>query len=87
MREVIQERNVSQEIDDACKEYPRLPDAISGLEWRLAHRPEEGVNRTHCYYVYRQSGFPNLNIPDVTVIYRYEGEAINIVRIRIEKAQ
>jgi hypothetical protein len=87
VREVIQEKEVSKAIDDACKDYPRIYDAIAGLEWRLGHRPQDGVARTAPFYVFRQSGFPNLNIPDITVLYRYEGEAITILRIKIEKSQ
>ena len=87
MREVIQESQVSEDIDKASKEYPRIYEAIAGLEWRLGHRPSDGVARKKPFYIFRQSGFPNLNIPDITVLYKYEGEAITIVRIKIEKPQ
>jgi hypothetical protein len=87
LREVIQEPEVSQAIDNAAKEFPRINDAIAGLEWRLGHSPTDGVARATPYFVFRQSGFPDLNIPDITVLYRYEGEAITIFRIKIQKSQ
>lgn len=64
MREVVQELAVSGAIDAATAEFPRLDDAISALEWRIGHKPEDAVSRDQ-YYVYRQRGFPRLNIPDI----------------------
>jgi hypothetical protein len=87
MREIFYETDVTQKIDAAVVKFPRIHDAIAGLEWRLGHRPEEAVARKKLYFIYRQKGFKNLNIPDITVVYRYEGERIHIFGIRIMEAE
>ena len=87
MREVVYDADVSKEIDAARKKFPRIDDAIAGLEWRLAHRPEEAVSRGNLFYIYRQIGFKNLNIPDITVVYRYENERVRIFGIKITEVQ
>ena len=86
MREVIYENSVSDSIDAAAAEFPRIHDAIAGLEWRIRHKPEDAVSRDK-YYIYRQEGFPRLNVPDIVILYRYEREIVNIVGIHIEKSQ
>jgi hypothetical protein len=85
MREVRYELSASGSLDAAAAEFPRVHDAMNGLEWRLRHKPEDAVSRDK-YYVYRQEGFAQLNIPDIVVLYRYEGEIVNIVALHIEKA-
>jgi hypothetical protein len=87
MREVVYENSVTKQIDAAVTKYPRIRDAVAGLEWRLGHRPQEAVRRANVYYIYRQRGFKNLRIPDITVVYRYEGEKVNIRGIRIMEAE
>jgi hypothetical protein len=87
MREVFYEDDVSRQIDEAANQFPRMDDAIAGLEWRLRHKPEEAVARGPIYYIFRQKGFKNLNIPDITVVYRYDGERIHIFGIRIMPAE
>jgi hypothetical protein len=87
MREVFYEDDVSQQIDAAAKQFPRIHEAIAGLEWRLGHRPKEAVARGLLYYIFRQKGFKNLNIPDITVVYRYDGERIHIFGIKITPAE
>jgi hypothetical protein len=85
MRVVIYEDAVSGSIDAAAAEFPRIHDVMAGLEWRIRHKPEDAVSRNK-FFIYRQEGFPRLNIPDIVVLYRYEGEAVNIVAIHIEKS-
>jgi hypothetical protein len=87
MREVFYETDVTKQIDAAAVQFPRIHDAVAGLEWRLRHRPKEAVSRGTLFFVYRQKGFTNLNIPDITVVYRYEGERIHIFGIRIMAAE
>lgn len=86
MRQIVQEHVVSEAIDQASAEFPRISDAISGLEWRLSHRPEDGIQRKSGFMVYRQSGFPTVDIPDITVLYTYDDNSVNVVRIRIDKS-
>jgi hypothetical protein len=86
MREVSQEHSVSAAIDAASAEFPRIHEAMMGLEWRLQHKPDDAVSRDK-YYILRQKGFPRLNIPDIVVLYHFEGESVNIVGIRIEKSK
>lgn len=87
MREVVYEHSVTKQIDAAATKYPRIRDAVAGLEWRLRHRPHDAVCRANVYYIYRQTGFKNLNIPDIIVVYRYDGEKVNIRGIRIMDAE
>jgi hypothetical protein len=86
MREVVLENCVSESLDAAAAEFPRIHDAMRGLEWRIGHKPHDAVARGE-FFVYRQQGFPSLNIPDMVVLYRFEGEVVNIVAIHIERAQ
>jgi hypothetical protein len=86
MREIVQELRVSEALDAAAAEFPRVHDAMRGLEWRLARRPKDAVSRDQ-YLIYRQKGFPTLDIPDIVVLYRYENEQVNIVGIHVERSR
>jgi len=86
MREIVHELRVSDALDAAAAEFPRVHDAMAGLEWRLAHKPQSALPRDE-YFIFRQQGFPHLNIPDIVALYRYDDWKINIVGIHIEKAK
>jgi hypothetical protein len=85
MRECVHEHRVSDAIDAAAAEFPRIFEAIAALEWRLQHKPLDAVSKSD-FFVYKQRGFPAHNIPDIVALYRYDGERVNIVAIHIERA-
>jgi hypothetical protein len=53
IRTVVQEREVSQDFEDARKSFRLVDEAVQALEWFLARTPEKGVHRKGRYWVYR----------------------------------
>jgi hypothetical protein len=82
MRTVITENTVSASVQIASKEFSRLDEQFEALEWRLAHRPENGVALKDGYMVYRQARVLS-NLPELTVVYTYTDHQVNILAIRI----
>lgn len=75
-RTVIQERAVSQDIENAVHSYRLVDEAIQSLEWTLAHKPEIGVHRRGRFWVYMQDGFKIHKIPEIVVLYSFSDDAV-----------
>jgi hypothetical protein len=86
IRTIVQSREVIQDIDAASKTYRRLDDCIRALEWRLAKSPEKGVFRTGRYWIHRQRGIASLNIPEISVLYSFTDDEVEMHAIYIRPA-
>jgi hypothetical protein len=86
MRTVIHSGEVSQDIDRAAKEFRRLDDCIRALEWRLVRSPEKGVHREGIYWIHRQKGIAALGIPEISVLYSFTDEEVELHAMNIRPA-
>ena len=87
MRTVIFSREAQQDIDSAAKLFRRLEDSIRALEWRLAHRPIDGVHRSGRFWIFRQTGIAALNIPEISVLYSFTDDEVEIHAVLIRPAE
>jgi hypothetical protein len=89
-RSIIQEPGVSQNIDAARKNWPRLDDAWAGLEWLLARkastlglaREEGGV----LYRAYKQGGDSLASTPDILILFTCTDDQVIVHATRITPA-
>jgi hypothetical protein len=87
MRTVVQDREVTQDIEAARKQFRRLDDSIMALEWRLGHQPTDGVHRENKYWLYRQRGFASRDIPEISVLYSFTDDTVELHAIHIRPAE
>jgi len=78
MRTVVQDREVTQDIEAAKKSYRLVEGAIQGLEWLLARNPKEGIHRTGKYWLYNQAGVKIHRIPEITVLYSFTDDEVTL---------
>jgi hypothetical protein len=87
-RTVIQDREVSRDIEDAIRSSYRLvDDATRSIEWTLAHKPECGIHRSGRYWIYSQAGFKVHRIPDITVLYSFSDDEVTLHAIMFRPAE
>lgn len=86
-RTVIQDRQVSKDIEDAIRSYRLVDDAIQSVEWTLSHKPDCGTHRSGRYWVYSQAGFKVHRVPDITVLYSFTDDEVTIHAIVFRPAQ
>jgi hypothetical protein len=70
-RTVIKEREVAQDIEAAKASYSMVDEAMSGIEWTLAHDTQAGTHHSGPYWVYAQNGFRDHRIPEIVVMYSF----------------
>lgn len=88
MRTVIQDRQVSKDIEDAVHSSYRLVDeAVQSIEWTLVHKPEIGVHRSGRFWVYMQSGIKIHRIPEIVVLYSFTDDEVILHAIVFRSAQ
>lgn len=86
-RTVIQDRQVSKDIEEAVHSSFRLVDeAIQSLEWTLAHKPEIGVQRSGRFWGYVQAGFKIHRIPEIVVLYSFTDHEVTMHAIMFRPA-
>lgn len=90
LREIVEEADVSAEIDTAETKFARFEDAWNGLKWLLARRgetlgeaPRGGSANTRLYV---QAGDPLADAPEIWILFKIEGEQILVSAIRFLKA-
>lgn len=87
MREVVQDREVSQDIETAKKTYRMVDDAICGIEWTLSHNPQAGTHRSGEYWVYAQNGFKLHRIPEILVLYSFTDDQVTLCAVVFRSAE
>jgi hypothetical protein len=78
LRTVVQDKTVSQDIEDAVKSYRMVDEAIQSIEWTLSHDPQRGIHRAGRFWVYLQSGFKLYRIPEVVVLYSFTDDEVTL---------
>jgi len=72
LRTVIEQRSVTDKIDQERAIYPRLEEAWEALKWWLCRKPESGELLDDIHFIYKQVGNHELNIPTLVVIYTWD---------------
>jgi hypothetical protein len=87
IRQIVQERDVTRDIESAFKEYRLVDEAIHSLEWTLARAPESGMHRTGRYWGYIQRGHRAYRIPQIAVMYTFTDDEVVIHAIAFRPEQ
>ena len=91
-RQVVEEEWAAAQADKSSKKHHRFPEAYEALKWLLARhcsklpvatRTVKGVQ----YHLYRQEGDELTVIPDITVLFTYDENRVNILALRAEKSR
>lgn len=86
MRGVIQDREVSQDIEEARRFYRLVDESIQSLEWTLSRKPEQGAHRSGRYWAYMQNGFKVHRIPEIVVLYSFTDDEVTLHAIMFRPA-
>lgn len=85
LRTICENKLVSQTIDEAIKQFPRVEEAFDGLKWRLSREPEKGVKLLSTNpgkYLFKTIPSEN-NIQSITVLYEFDNNNVTILDIKI----
>jgi hypothetical protein len=85
LRQIIEDDNVSESIDRGCRVTQRLRDAWEGLKWLLARTPEVGktLGLGDEIRIHKQSGSIIPMLPDITVLYEYDDQTVEIRDVKL----
>ena len=80
LRQIIEDDNVSDNIDRGCRVSYRLREAWEGLKWLLARTPEIGkdLGLGAGIRMHKQAGSIIPLLPDITVLYEYDDTVVEI---------
>lgn len=87
MRGIVQDREVTQDIEASKKAYRMVDEAIRGIEWTLSHDPQAGTHRSGPYWVYAQNGFRVHRIPEIVVLYSFTDDEVTLHAIVFRTAE
>ena len=85
-RTICESHDVEQAIAAARSHFPRIEEIIDGWKWRLAREPESGYRlpgHNPATYLMRSAGAPELGIPSITFLYRFDEDRVDLLRVRI----
>jgi hypothetical protein len=80
-RQIIEDKYVSDTIDNAYRVSSGLRDAWEALLWLLARNAEIGASlglENRNIRIHKQQGYPRRNIPTITVLYEYNEHSVFI---------
>ncbi len=63
--------------------YPRMDEAFEALKWWLARNPETGLLIDDYYWLYKQRGNRELNIPALVVVYTFDSDEVNLFSLLV----
>ncbi len=91
-RQVVEDHEVAERVDELCKEHDRFGDAFEALKWLLARKCSELTCLTRTvsqveYSLCRQSGDALAGTPDITVLYTFDDNEVAIIGITAEKVE
>jgi predicted membrane-bound dolichyl-phosphate-mannose-protein mannosyltransferase len=86
MRGIVQEREVTQDIEAAKKSFRLVDEAICGIEWTLSRDPQAGTHRSGLFWVYAQNGFKVHRIPEIVVLYSFTDDQVTLHAIVFRNA-
>lgn len=79
--------NLSVQLSEAERQFPRIRDAYERVAMEAEMHPERGrlvatPNRPRVWLMTIEAQ-PKLNLPEVTIIYRYTADTIAFMAIRV----
>jgi len=83
MRTVVESGDVSAKIDAESTVYPRMHEAFDALTWWLSRNPDTGELIDDYYWLYKQRGNRELNIPSLVVVYTFDHNSVEIVSLLV----
>lgn len=81
--EIIRENSYEESLREFPREFARMDEFESAIDWALARDPELGYNHTEDYYTWRTDGIKNF--PTVRIIYTYNSEIKQVHLVLIEE--
>ena len=63
--------------------YPRMDEAFEALKWWLARSPETGIIVDDYFWLYKQRGNRELNIPALVVLYTFDANEVEIFSLLV----
>jgi hypothetical protein len=63
--------------------YQRMEEAFEALKWWLARVPDSGEIIDDYYWLYKQRGNRDLNIPALTVIYTFDHDTVELFSLLV----
>ena len=84
-RTVIEEDAVKDLIDSESKKYHRLNDIFEGLKWRLARRPESGleISDNPRKWIFKTYPWSVGGAAVITVIYTFDDDTVTIQAAKV----
>jgi hypothetical protein len=87
MRVVVQERDVTKDVEDARHAFRMIDDVMMAIEWTLCRDPNVGIHKEGRFWVYGQAGFRIHRIPDTKVLYSFTDEQVTLHAIIFRPAE
>jgi len=82
-RTIKEENIVETRVNSAKTKYSRFEDAFDALKWILARKPENGIKIDN-KFLYKQNGQIDSSVPEITVLYTYNENEVNILEIKFD---
>jgi hypothetical protein len=83
LRTVVEEDGVWAIVFANASIYRRLEEAFDALKWLLSREPERGTLIDDYFWVYKQRGNKDLNIPALVVLYTFDHETVTLFSILV----
>ena len=83
LRTVIESQNVTHVVYMHTSIYRRMEEAFDALKWWLARVPESGSIIDDYYWIYKQRGNRDLNIPALVVVYTFNADEVEIFSLLV----
>lgn len=90
LRSVIQNNDVSRQVDQNADAFNRFNEAWQALEWLLARTPDIGIQNTEHegkYWLYVQAGDSLAGTPEISVVYSFTSSEVTLYSIRVVAQQ
>lgn len=88
-RTIVEEPGASESADRLKREFPRFDEAYEALKWILARSCDDLHSRKReidgvLYYLHRRSGDAIANTPDITILFTFDDDEVNLVDVTAE---
>lgn len=81
--EIIRENSYEESLREFPREFARMDEFESAIDWALARDPELGYNFTEDYYTWKTEGLRNF--PTVRILYTYVSSIKQVHLVLIEE--
>lgn len=86
LREIVEESDVTIEVDKYTKKFDRFEEAYDALKWLLAHEGEAAAGKFEIiddkkFYLYAQAADKVALTPKIVVLYMCDDKTVKIIGI------